>query len=255
MDTGFTGNRRVVLEKIDSTNEEAGRLAKSGARHGTVVLAKEQTAGRGRRGRSWYSPPGTSIYMSLLLRPAIVPGQASMLTLVAALAVNGAIEEQCGLTPMIKWPNDLLLKEKKVCGILTEMSLNKDAVDYVIVGIGVNVSQSEFPEDIRGMATSLEKESGSSVDREGLIEAILKHMDGCYARFLAAGDLSGLQQEYNERLINRGRPVRVLDAQGELSGEALGIDPAGELLIRQEDGEVKSVCAGEVSVRGIYGYI
>ena len=252
---GIIGSRRVLLEKIDSTNEEAKRLALVGGDHGTVVLAREQTAGRGRRGRSWHSPPGASIYMSVLLRPPIEAGQASMLTLVAALAVSRAIEEVCEQRAMIKWPNDLLLQEKKVCGILTEMSLDREGIDHVIVGIGVNVGQQEFPEEIRQIATSLEMECLAAIDRNRLVDGILEQLERLYQDFMKKKDLSFLKEEYNERLINIGRQVRVIEADREVLGEALGIDEAGELLIRRPDGEIGTICAGEVSVRGIYGYV
>ena len=251
----FMNSSRILLEEVDSTNEELKRLADKGARQGTVVIARRQTAGKGRRGRSWYSDSLDSIYMSLLLRPAFAPDKASMVTLVAALALSQSIEKECGLPVGIKWPNDILVQEKKVCGILTEMYMKEEGIDFLIVGIGINVKLKELPQELTTMATSLEKEASRSIDREGLIEALLNEFEANYQKFLACQDLSLLQSEYNERLISRGRQVQVMGTSQQLSGEAVGINRTGELLVKAADGQLERVYAGEVSVRGIYGYV
>lgn len=247
--------KQIVLEKTDSTNEEAKRQAEAGAAHGTVILAREQTLGRGRRGRSWHSPAGDSIYMSLLLRPVFAPDRASMLTLLAALAVSRAVEDVCGLSAMIKWPNDLLVQERKICGILTEMGLGQKGIDYVIIGIGVNVDQKEFPDEIRDRATSLQVHCPSPVDRERLIQRILEELEVLYNSFCERQDLEALREEYNRRLINVGRQVKLVEGETEETGLALGINEMGELLVRRGDGTIRMVSAGEVSVRGVYGYV
>ncbi|MGN0304838.1 MAG: biotin--[acetyl-CoA-carboxylase] ligase [Lachnospiraceae bacterium] len=251
----FTHSRRIVLQEVDSTNEELKRLANKGAGQGTVVIARRQTAGKGRRGRCWHSDSPDSIYMSLLLRPEFSPDKASMITLVAALAVSQSIERVCSLETKIKWPNDILVQEKKVCGILTELYLKEEEIDFLIIGIGINVKQEEFPKELASIATSLEKEAGEAVDREELIHVLLKDFEENYRKFLSCQDLSLLQPEYNKRLISRGRQVQVMGTRQQLSGEAVGINQTGELLVKKSDGLTEAVYAGEVSVRGIYGYV
>lgn len=244
-----------VLETVDSTNTEAKRLYQSGLRSEAVLLSKEQTLGKGRRGRSWLSPKDEGIFMSLLLMPDIDPVQASMLTLVAGLAVSEAIESLLDLKPMIKWPNDLVIDGKKVCGILTEMSAEMDFVNHVIVGIGINVNQVEFHPDIVDMATSLKKICGQEVNRPQLIGRIIEKFEVYYNQFLTMGDLAFMTQSYNDRCINVDQELKVISRSGELKGKGVGIEKDGTLQIRLEDGTITSINAGEVSVRGLYGYI
>lgn len=253
--TEWAGQELVCLSQVDSTNNEARRLAEQGAPHGTLVVAERQTAGKGRRGRSWSAPSGAGIWMSLLLRPEFTPGHASMLTLVAAMAVEAGIREQTGLGCMIKWPNDIVLDGKKVCGILTEMSTEEDAIRYVAVGIGINVNITEFPEEIGGVATSLAIASGREVLRAPLVDAVLRAWEGYYALFGETRSLGLLKDSYNECLANCGREVRVLSPGGGYSGISHGINDAGELLVEADGGEIRRVMSGEVSVRGIYGYV
>lgn len=245
----------VFLEETDSTNEEARKLAMEGYPHGTLVVADSQTGGKGRRGRSWHTPKGSSIAMSLILKPELEAEHASMLTLVQAMAVAEAIEENCGLKARIKWPNDILVNEKKVCGILTEMNMEGTKISSIIVGTGINVNQDSFPEDISEIATSLKRESGKVQSRENLIECICRLFEKYFEMFMESKDLTGILEEYNSRLISKGRMVKVLDPKEEFVGEALGINASGELLVKKESGEVIEVYAGEVSVRGIYGYV
>lgn len=242
-------------EETGSTNEDIKQLAREGAANGTLVVADMQTAGRGRRGRTWVSPKGDSVYMSLLLRPECMPNQASALTLVMALAVLEAIEELSPGKSGIKWPNDIVMNGRKVCGILTEMSLEKNAISYVVIGVGINTNQLFFEDEISATATSLARELGVKIEREQLIGRVLHYFEQEYAVFEKTWDLTGLADRYNQYLLNRGRQVRVLDPQGEYEGMALGINTEGELLVRKPDGELVEVYAGEVSVRGIYGYV
>ncbi len=256
--TEWAGQPVCVYETIDSTNVACAALAQEGAAHGTLVAANEQTAGRGRRGRSWESPGGNQLYFSLLLRPDLAPEKAPMLTLVMALAVAEAVRETTGLPAEIKWPNDLVVQGKKVCGILTEMRLDntrKHGIDSVIVGVGVNVGARDFAAELADKATSLEQECGTAQDRGVLLGAILQAFERLYAAFVAAGDLSALQEQYNAYLVNLGRDVTVLDPQGTYNGIAEGITTTGELLVRLPDASTRTVFAGEVSVRGIYGYV
>ena len=249
------GGKVFFYEKTDSTNCRARELAEQGVAEGTLAAAECQEAGKGRRGRSWSSPPGTGIWMSLVLRPELEPSRASMLTLTAALAVTAGIRKVCGLEPQIKWPNDIVLSGKKVCGILTEMSTELEAIRYVILGIGINVNMEAFPEEIAATATSLFFETGTRWKRSELIAAVMQAMEGYYGRFLQTGDLSGLMDEYMAQLANQNRQVQVLAPAGAYGGICRGINAAGELLVEREDGTVEQVMSGEVSVRGIYGYV
>ena len=255
LNTVWVAKSLVFYEETDSTNLDAKKLALEGAEHGTLVVADMQTAGRGRRGRTWISPAGESVYMSLLLRPQCKPGQASALTLVMALAVLEAIKElkpqNCG----IKWPNDIVMSGKKICGILTEMCMKKTDIDYVVIGVGVNANQSSFAEEIADTATSIFQQIGEKIDRAWLIRRIMHHFEQAYAEFEKTWDLTGLIEPYNRYLLNKDRQVRVLDPKEEYEGTALGINAQGELLVRKQDGELTEVYAGEVSVRGIYGYV
>jgi BirA family biotin operon repressor/biotin-[acetyl-CoA-carboxylase] ligase len=193
--------------------------------------------------------------MSLILRPDILPGSASMLTLVAALAVHEGILRETGLETSIKWPNDIVAGGKKLCGILTEMSAELEGIHYVVVGIGINVNMGEFPEEVSSVATSLFLELGEKVRRSSLIASILEAFEGFYEEFISQGDLSGLISVYNSCMINAGREVRILDHAGDYTGKAIGINEKGELLVEMQSGEVKHVISGEVSVRGLYGYV
>ena len=178
-----------------------------------------------------------------------------MITLISALAVADGIREVSGLDSVIKWPNDVVVSGKKVCGILTEMSSEIDHVNYVVPGIGINVNTESFPEDIRQVATSIYLETGRKENRSRLIGAILRHYEQYYDIFMQKKDMTDLLDVYNRRLANAGTGVRVLDPAGEYTGTALGINRRGELLVETESGEVKEVMSGEVSVRGIYGYV
>ena len=246
--------KRYHFETIDSTNKKIRELAAAGAESGTLVTADAQYAGIGRRGRSWSSEKDAGIYMSILLRPEIAADNASMLTLVAALAVEKAIEECLQCQPMIKWPNDLVLNKKKVCGILTEMVLKGTEIDYVVIGIGINVNNKNFPEEIAQTASSLSRELGGEIDREMLITEVWKQFAVYYKQFLETTDLSFFKEKYEKVLINKEEQVKVLDPQGEYIGVAKGITNIGELIVDTKGGIVH-VSSGEVSVRGIYGYV
>lgn len=255
--TDWAGRTIHYFDETGSTNIDAKRYAEEGDPHGTTVIADMQAAGRGRRGKTWQSPSGSAIYMTILLRPDFMPDKASMLTLVMALSVADAIAEMTGLPTGIKWPNDIVVNKKKVCGILTEMNVELDYIQYVVIGVGINVnndSPEEFPEEIRNSATSLKIESGVQISRAALLERVLAHFEKNYNTFTAALDLSMLMDAYDARLLNLNAEVRVLDPKGEYTGIARGINPTGELLVETENGEVIPVYAGEVSVRGLYGY-
>ncbi len=253
--TEWAGKTVVYLDETDSTNTEAKKAAEAGACHGTLVVADYQSMGKGRRGRCWDAPHGVGAWMSLICRPDVHPSCASMLTLVSGMAVCDGIRAVCGLEAQIKWPNDIVIGGKKVCGILTEMSTELECINYVVAGIGVNVNNREFPEEIRDVATSLLLETGAMVSRSRIIAATMEAFEAYYARFMKYKSMKDLMDLYNERLANLGREVRVLGTDYSYEGTALGIDEMGELLVKTEDGKVHHVISGEVSVRGIYGYV
>ena len=255
--TKWVGSRLSFYESIDSTNLLAWQEAGKGAPHGTLIVADLQTSGRGRRGRNWESPAGVNIYFSLLLRPELVQDRASMLTITMAHSVSKAIVRMAGLDCKIKWPNDIVVNGKKVCGILTEMGFNKDGGYYVVVGVGINVRSQHFASELADKATSLEDEDGrlQKLSRSHLLAEIMDAFEEDYDSLMACQDLTGIIESYNNMLINRNARVRVLDPKGEYEGEACGITKTGELLVKTADGTVVQVYAGEVSVRGIYGYV
>ena len=252
--TAWAGTEIVYFDVTDSTNIQAKRLGEEGWPHGTLVVAGRQEAGRGRRGRAWESPEHSGIFMTILLRPAFLPAQASMLTIVAAMAVAKAVRETYGLAAEIKWPNDIVINGRKICGILTEMNTEIDAINYVVIGIGINVSNEQFGDEAAAIATSIAMEGGRKIRRAALIWAVWEQFEACYESFCVSGDLSGMKQEYDAYLVNRDRQVRILDPKEPFTGIARGIDRHGELMVETEDG-IRLVSSGEVSVRGIYGYV
>lgn len=249
--------KRYHFDVLDSTNIKAKELAQQGCAHGTLITADAQEAGVGRRGRSWSSEKDTGIYMSVILRPQMETERVSMLTLVAALAIAKAME-QMGVydsqIPCIKWPNDLVLHKKKICGILTELTLLGTEIDYVIIGVGVNVSNQRFPEEIKETASSILLETGQHIDREELIAKVWSCFETYYDLFLQTQDFTLLKKEYETYLINKHQKVMVLDPLGNYEGIAMGITNKGELIV-DTGAEQKIVSSGEVSVRGIYGYV
>jgi BirA family biotin operon repressor/biotin-[acetyl-CoA-carboxylase] ligase len=247
----------VYFDELDSTNNEAKRCAENGAKDGTLYITECQTGGRGRRGRQWVSPAGTGIWMSLLIRPEIAPSHASMLTLVSAVAVAKAINEVLGDTAQcaIKWPNDIVVNHHKVCGILTEMSAEMSCMNFVVIGIGINVNTTDFDSDISWMASSLKNEAGKDIKRSALVASFSHYFTEYYHRFLKDENLSGIVDEYNEVLINRGNEVKILESTSEYTGIAHGINQLGELIVEKKDKTMVNIMAGEVSVRGLYGYV
>ena len=251
----WAGSEIYYYEETGSTNIDAKRLGEEGAAHGTIVVADKQNAGRGRRGRVWQSPAGKDIYFTILLRPSFEPDKASGLTLVMALSVAQAVERKCNLKAGIKWPNDVVLNGKKICGILTEMNMETDYIQHVVIGVGINVNLDEMPEEISQTATSILWESGEKTARAELLQEVLARFEENYGMYEKESDLSYMLEEYNSYLVNVGKQVKVLDPKGEFEGIARGINASGELLIETPDGKVAEVYAGEVSVRGMYGYV
>ena len=255
MHTEWVAKEVLYFDTIDSTNTKAQELAEKGYPSGTLVVADKQESGKGRRGRSWVSPSGTGIFMTLMIKPDINPNNASMLTLVAALAVAKAITGVTGEEALIKWPNDIVVNSKKVCGILTEMNAQFDYINHIVVGIGINVHNESFPEEISQMASSLMIEAGGKrFHRAQIIAETMSYFEQYYDTFLKTQDLSALVREYDELLVNMNKAVRVLDPKEPFDGKAMGITPKGELIVDTWESR-KLVSSGEVSVRGIYGYV
>ena len=251
--TKWAGKTVHFARETDSTNLWIKRLAKEGASEGTLALAEFQSAGRGRLGRSWEVPEGTSVMMSILLRPKFEPQYAPTLTLVMGMAVAKAVKN-LGFDVSIKWPNDVVVSHKKICGILTEMGVRDGKIDYAVIGVGINVNIREFPEEMADKATSLYLESGKEFDRSQIPGLVMEAFEEYYEKFAATCDLSGLKEEYESILANYNQPVRVL-AKEPYEGVARGITDGGELLVEKTDGTIVAVSAGEVSVRGLYSYV
>lgn len=251
--TKWAGKTVHFARETDSTNLWIKRLAKEGASEGTLALAEFQSAGRGRLGRSWEVPEGTSVMMSILLRPKFEPQYAPMLTLVMGMAVAKAVKK-LSFDVSIKWPNDVVVSHKKICGILTEMGVRAGKIDYAVIGVGINVNIREFPEEMADKATSLYLESGREFDRSQIPGLVMEAFEEYYEKFAATCDLSGLKEEYESILANYNQPVRVL-AKEPYEGVARGITDGGELLVEKTDGTIVAVSAGEVSVRGLYSYV
>lgn len=251
----WCGREIHYFPETDSTNIQAKRLAELGASHGCLVVADSQTAGRGRRGRHWSSEPGGGIFMSLILRPPFSPESASMVTLVAALAVSEGIFRSTGERVLIKWPNDLVCHRKKLCGILTEMSTEIDRIHYVVVGMGINVNTETFPEELDKQATSLRLLTGKPIQRSQIAASVLEQFETYYETFVEQGDLSPFLDRYQSQLVCMGETIRVLLPREEFQGVAEGIDPTGALKVRLRDGTCRLVVSGEVSIRTADGYI
>ena len=242
------------LDTVDSTNTYAKELARQGAPHGTVVLADHQTGGRGRMGRHFSSPKGLGIYCSVILRPEAEPSKLLHLTAMMAEAARRAVLETVGLSPMIKWVNDLVLNEKKLCGILTEMELKGSETDFVIVGVGINCNQKreDFPTELQEIATSLSMELGKEIEREAVTQALLSQIEK------AAADLRSPEEwmeAYRQNCITLGKEVQIIRGEEVRQGFAEDMDDTGALVIRFADGKRETVDSGEVSVRGLYGYL
>ena len=252
--TKWAGKTVHFAKETDSTNIWSKALAREGAVHGTLAVAEFQSAGRGRFERRWTAPEGSAITMSILLRPEFPPQYASMLTLVMGLSVAQAVRES-GFDPSIKWPNDVVLSGKKICGILTEMSVMENTIQHVVIGVGINVNTPEFQPEIADKATSLFLESGRIRDRSQVIGLVMKYFENNYEKFIKTCDLTYLKEEYEELLANRMKPVRVLNGADSYEGLCRGINRNGELLVERQDGKIIGVGAGEVSVRGLYSYV
>lgn len=233
--------------KTDSTNRVAFELGHSGEPEGTIVLAEEQSAGRGRVGRAWHSERATGIYLTLLLRPKLAPVQAPLLTMMAGLSAHTAVEAVTGLAVDLKWPNDLMIRGKKAGGILTEMHAEPGMVRFVVVGIGLNVNQERFPGELAGIATSLRQETGKTQSRMELLVRLLREFESDYNRFLREGIPSVIRRFEVVSSYAHGKKVRVTNGAESYVGTTAGLGPEGLLQVEREDGRVVTVIAGDVA--------
>jgi len=240
------GQSLVHFFRTDSTNNVALRLAARGAAHGTVVVAEEQTAGRGRLGRTWYSEKSSGIYASIILRPPLSPSAAPVLTLMAGLAVQSALSSTTGLAVDIRWPNDLLVNGKKVCGILTEMHAELDRLHTVVLGIGINVNHLQMPRELKEIATSLRIEAQKTWSRVHLTKALLKELERYYRLLLVQGSAAITRRWEAVSSFASGKRVRVISPAGECLATTAGLEPTGALRVRYEDGREESLVAGEI---------
>ncbi|HXM99673.1 MAG TPA: biotin--[acetyl-CoA-carboxylase] ligase [Candidatus Dormibacteraeota bacterium] len=241
------GKRIHHFFKVDSTNRVALELAHAGEPEGTVVIAEEQTAGRGRAGRAWHSERAAGIYMTLLLRPPLSPVQAPLLTMLAGISAHEAIQSELKLSVDLKWPNDLVLGGKKLGGILTEMHAEPSAVKFVIVGIGINVNQEKFPGELPGIATSLRIASGRRQSRMEILSRLLREFETDYNRFLQEGPASVIQRFSAISSFASGKSVRVTSGAASFGGTTEGLSPEGLLMVRRENGQIVTVIAGDVT--------
>ena len=241
------GRRICSLDSVNSTNSHASRLAAEGEPEGTLVISEGQTAGRGRLGRKWVSPPGVNIYMSLILRPKISPADAPLITLAAAAALTASVKNNYNLDAAIKWPNDLLIKGKKAAGILTEMNAEPDRVRHIILGVGIDVNMplSLFPEDIRDISTSLMLELGRKVDRAEVLCSFLQELEKFYG-MLERGAREGILNAWRSMSCTLGRKVRVVGVGWEKTGLAKDIDASGSLILVSDGGKKETISSGDV---------
>jgi BirA family transcriptional regulator, biotin operon repressor / biotin---[acetyl-CoA-carboxylase] ligase len=249
--TDILGQQIHYEESVDSTQKIAHRLAYDGAPEGTVVLAEEQLSGRGRMDRKWHSPKYTGIWMSVILRPNILPTRAPQLTLLTAVAVVQAIEEITALTPQIKWPNDILINGKKMTGILTELQAEADRVKTIIIGIGMNVNQKtdDFPEEIRPIATSLSIEKGEFISRPALIRAVLTNIEKLYLLYLEKG-FYPIKLLWESYAVSIGKHITARTLTGNISGKALGITDDGVLMLEDESGNIHHIYSADIDLSG-----
>jgi len=248
--TKLIGRKIVYRETVCSTNELAKELAQEGAAEGTVVIAEEQTGGKGRMGRSWYSPSGQGLWFSVILRPQISTAGVSKITLVSAVAVAKSIREVTGLQAGIKWPNDILIDNRKVSGILTEMNAEIDRVNYLILGIGVNVNTRPelMPPELAGTATSLAEQKGARISRIELLASILNNLDAAYREFIK-GNFAPILSLWKEMSVTLNRWVRISSINDTDEGIAFDVDDEGALLLMKKDGSMKRILSGDVSLR------
>lgn len=249
LDTEKIGKKIYYQEELVSTNEKAKEFADK-APDGAIVITEKQTGGKGRRGRDWYSPSGTGLWFSIILYPDIQPDNAPMLTVLAALAVERSLKNM-NIDINLKWPNDILLNDKKVCGILSELSAEIDKINYAVVGIGININQEQFPDFLKDIATSIKNETGQQVDRIKLLQNILSNFEELYQKLLSDKE-NELLQLWKDKLKCLNNYVTI-DSNGEIyRGKAVDVSPRGELIVQDESGNKHSFWTGDTSLEKSY---
>ncbi|MBE6082353.1 MULTISPECIES: biotin--[acetyl-CoA-carboxylase] ligase [Tissierellales] len=255
LSTKFVGRNICYFDTISSTNMEAKRIALKNP-EGTVVISEEQAKGKGRLDRNWVSPPKKGIWMSMILKPETEPTKVAKITLLGAAGVNKALEDM-GIYSKIKWPNDIVIDGKKVCGILTEMSCELNMINYVIMGIGINVNmdREDFSENLINKATSLKIEQNKEINRKELLAGILNRFEEFYIPFKEDNEISEVIEICKKNSALIGKKVRVIKDGETKTGKALDINNEGQLIVMFEDGSIENIFSGEVSVRGLEGYV
>jgi BirA family biotin operon repressor/biotin-[acetyl-CoA-carboxylase] ligase len=248
------GSEIIHFEEIDSTNNYAKKIANEGCRHGTVVIAERQTLGRGRTGREWESFNSDGLWFTIVLRPELEPEDIQVVTLAASVAVVEGILDSQGVTCGIKWPNDIILDNCKLAGILTELSAEPGHVNYVVVGIGININQSAFNGELRDKATSLRLYTGQQVSRVDVLGKILTRFEDIYDMILE-GNTADIISRWSTYSVTIGKEVKIIYKNVEYTGKACSIALDGKLVVECNDGEVRHVSAGEVQIRGMLGYV
>lgn len=248
--TTLLGQSIAYRDSIDSTNSLAQHLALNGAPEGTLVIADEQTSGRGRRGRQWFSPPHSGVWMSLILRPQLPLAHAAQITLVAAVALCQALTRVTGVRAGIKWPNDILFDGRKCCGILTEMHAEFDQIHHLVVGIGINVNvpQEEFPDDLQKIATSLQAIKGSRISRAQVVRTVMEEFEPLYRQYVTNGGFGTLRDAWKANNITLGNQIIAHTARGDLEGKAVDIDEFGVLLLEKADGTQEKIYSADIAV-------
>ncbi|MGH4138942.1 biotin--[acetyl-CoA-carboxylase] ligase [Clostridium sp.] len=255
LSTEYIGKNLIYNDSIGSTNSKAKELAEGGEKHGTVIISEEQTTGRGRLGRNWVSPKYKGIWMSIILRPNIITENISQITLLGAAAVQKAIMKM-GIKTSIKWPNDIVLNNRKICGILTEMSGEIDHINYLVMGIGINVNldEEDIPMDLKEVATSLLVESGKHIDRKILLANVLNSFEELYSDFVGNGNIKETIDICRKNSILIGKEIQLINRGKIATVKAIDISDSGELVIENPKGVLEYIVSGEVSIRGMYGY-
>jgi BirA family biotin operon repressor/biotin-[acetyl-CoA-carboxylase] ligase len=247
------GNTVHFLEEIGSTNVHAAELARAGAPEGAVVIADRQLSGKGRLNRSWQSPPGRNVYASIVLRPKVSLAESTRVTLAVGIAAAETIAAYCAGAVRLKWPNDVQVRGRKICGILSEMQGCGDQPEFIIVGIGVNINmqKADFQEELREIATSLREETGREIDRTDFIIRLLWKFERWYRIFLS-GDFEAVRQRWIQLSQIIGKSVRVASGEKIESGKVIGMDDRGALLLLDDDDKIREILAGDVSLREAY---
>ncbi|KAJ53901.1 BirA family biotin operon repressor/biotin-[acetyl-CoA-carboxylase] ligase [Clostridium tetanomorphum] len=256
LNTKYIGRNIIYYDSIDSTNTKAKELASKGELNGTVIISEEQTSGRGRLGKIWCSPKNKGIWLSIILKPEIDPMNVAKITQIAGASVCKSLLE-IGINSYIKWPNDIVINNKKVCGILTEMSCELNMINYVILGIGINanIDKNEIPEEISTIATSLKIEDGKSIKRKYLTAKILNNFEMLYEEFLHKNSFNTSLEICKKHSILLGKDIKIINRNTTIIGKAIDIDHDGRLVIEHLDGKKEALVSGEVSIRGLYGYV